>query len=114
MGRFFADEDFSAPVIDSLRRLGHDVLTVGDIGRANQRWPDDAVFFYAVAQRRALLTKNRRHFYKLHRNYPAHHGIIACTEDPDFEGQARRISQAIASVPSITGQFIRVYQSSPK
>jgi len=110
MARFFADEDFSLPVVEGLRRLGHDVVTVSDIGRANQRWPDHAVFFYAVAQRRTLLTKNRRHFYKLYRDHPAHHGIIACSEDPDFEGVTRRINDAIASRSSLTGEFIRVYQ----
>lgn len=110
MARLFADEDFSLPVVEGLRRLGHDVLTVNDIGKANQRWPDDAVFFFAVAKGRTLLTKNRRHFYKLHQQHPGHSGIIACTEDPDFEGVIRRIHEAVASASSLAGQFIRIYQ----
>jgi hypothetical protein len=110
MARLFADEDFSFPVVEALRRLGHDVLTVSDIGKANQRWPDDGVFFFAVAQKRIMLTKNRRHFYKLHQEYPGHPGIIACTEDPDFTDAAHRIHEAIVQRPSLVGQFIRVYQ----
>jgi hypothetical protein len=114
MARLFADEDFSFPVVEALRRLGHDVITVSDIGKANQRWPDDAVFFFAVAHGRAILTKNRRHFHKLHQERPAHPGIIACTEDPDFAEAARRIHEAIAARTSLAGHFIRIYQPQPK
>jgi len=114
MARLFADEDFSFPVIEALRQLGHDVLTVNDIGKANQRWPDDAVFFFTVAQGRALLTKNRRHFYRLHQDCPAHAGIIACTEDPNFADAAKRIHEAITKTPSLAGKFIRIYQTQQK
>lgn len=114
MARLFADEDFSFPVVEALRQAGHDVLTVNDIGKANQRWPDDAVFLFAVAQGRAMLTKNRRDFYRLHRDYPAHAGIIACMEDPDFAGVAKRIHEAITQTPSLAGKFIRIYQTQQK
>jgi len=110
MARLFADEDFSFPVVEGLRRLGHDVLTVNDIGKANQRWPDDELFFFAVAQGRIILTKNRRHFYRLHLQHSAHHGIVACTEDPDFAGATRRIHEAISMRTSLAGKFVRVYQ----
>ncbi|MEO7300551.1 MAG: DUF5615 family PIN-like protein [Verrucomicrobiota bacterium] len=110
MARLFADEDFSFPIIERLRHLQHDVITVSDIGKANQRWPDDEVFFFAVAQQRIILTKNRRHFFKLHQQFPAHHGIVACTEDPDFAGATHRIHQAISTEKPLTGQFIRIYQ----
>jgi hypothetical protein len=30
MARLYADEDFPRPVVEELRRLGHDVLTVQD------------------------------------------------------------------------------------
>lgn len=110
MALLFADEDFSFPVVELLRQMGHDVLTVAEIGKANQRWPDDAVFLFAVAPGRALLTKNRRHFYKLHLEIPVHPGVIACTEDPDFAGVAERIHQAIGVTETLTGKFIRIYQ----
>lgn len=110
MGRIFADEDFSLPVVEGLRRLGHDVLTVQDIGKAGQRWPDSEVFSFALSEGRTMLTKNRRHFYKLHERYPSHYGIIACTEDPDFEGATLRIHHSITTTPSLAGQFVRIYQ----
>ena len=112
MARLFADEDFSLPVVEELRRLGHDVITVMEIGKANQRWPDDAVFTFALRDQRAILTKNRRHFYKLHAQNPAHSGIVACSETPDFLGVAQKIHAAIRSSENLAGKFIRVYQSS--
>ncbi len=112
MARLFADEDFSAPVLELLRQAGHDVLTVKAIGRANQRWPDEDVFSYAMLETRVLLTKNRRHFYKLHMEHPTHPGIIACTENPDFSRVAELIHEALQTHDSLTGKFIRIYQSS--
>ncbi|OAD19383.1 hypothetical protein THIOM_004984 [Candidatus Thiomargarita nelsonii] len=47
------------------------------------------------AQGRAVLTINRKHFIRLHRLQPEHAGIIVCTFDPNFVGQARRIHEAI-------------------
>ena len=55
MARLFSDEDFPLPVVRELRRLGHDVLTVHDIGKANQRWPDDQVLSYARTESRGVL-----------------------------------------------------------
>ena len=43
MARLYADEDFPLPVVEELRRLGHDVLTVQEAGRANQGIDDATV-----------------------------------------------------------------------
>ena len=110
MARLFADENFPQPVAAALRALSHDVLTVGEISRANQGWPDDEVLAYATDHRRVLLTVNRMHFRRLHLQMPAHAGIVACTEDVDFDGLARRIHDALASTPSAPGQIIRIYK----
>jgi hypothetical protein len=111
MARFFADENFPEPVVTDLRKLGHDVLTVDDIGHANQGWPDTEVLAFASQHHRMLLTMNRRHFHRLHESHPAHAGIIACTEDTDFEGLAGRIHQAAGAAP-LAGQFVRIYKPS--
>jgi predicted nuclease of predicted toxin-antitoxin system len=111
MARLFADENFSFPVVERLRSLGHDILTVSQIGRANQRWPDEDVFLFCVAQERILLAKNRRDFYKLHLGFRSHPGIIACTEDSDFSGAATRIDEVLSN-SEIAGQFIRIYRRS--
>jgi len=108
--RLYADENFPLPVVEELRRLGHDVLTMYEDGKANQSVPDDEVLTLATEGRRALLTTNRRHFIRLHRRVAEHGGIIVCTFDPDFTGQAQRVSEAIENASSLAGQLFRVYR----
>ncbi len=68
-----------------LRSLGHDILTVQEAGNANQRIPDPDVLAFATKDHRAVLTFNRHDFVRLHKILPNHSGIIACTENPNFE-----------------------------
>ena len=67
MARLYADEDFPYPVVLELRRLGHDVLTVQEAGKAGQK--DEAVLDEARADGRAVLTHNRRDFIHLHHSF---------------------------------------------
>ena len=108
MARLFADENFPFPVVEALRRLGHDVVTVADAGKAGQALTDKAILRVAGADQRAVLTLNRRHFVRLHAADPNHAGIIVCSIDLDFEGQAGRIDQAVATHDSSVGRLIRV------
>jgi hypothetical protein len=78
MASFYADEDFDYPVVVELRQLGHDVLTVQEAGQKGQK--DPAVLAFASAQGRAVLTYNRRHFIRLHRQTSSHTGIVICIE----------------------------------
>ena len=89
MARFYANENFPLPVVERLRQLGHDVTTVQETGKGSQQTSDDVVLQTATADRRAVLTLNRKHFVRLHHASPNHAGIVACTVDADFEGQAR-------------------------
>ena len=107
MARLYANENFPLPVVDELRRLGHDVLTIRDTGRAEQAVPDEEVLEFAVSQRRAVITLNRKHFVQLHRRESDHSGIIVCTFDRDFIAQAQRIHDA-TSVSELAGKLIRV------
>jgi hypothetical protein len=63
----YADEDFPFPAILELRRCGHDVLT-----------------------------HNRRHYERLHRQGAGHSGILSATQDPDHPALAARIHSALA------------------
>jgi hypothetical protein len=109
VARFYANENIALPVVMELRRLGHDVLTSLDAGRANSAIPDAAVLAFAVAEQRILLSHNRRHFFQLHqRRTEAHAGIVLCTFDPDFAGQALRVHAAIGTLADIKDQLIRV------
>jgi len=106
----YADENFPLRVVEELRRLGHDVLTAFEDGRANQSIIDRDLLARATAINRALLTLNRIDFKRLHRQMPDHAGIIICTEDPDRLGQAKRITAAIAEMVDLRGKLIRVYR----
>ena len=108
MARLYANENFPLPVVEELRRLGHDVLTIHEAGKAGQAVDDEEVLTFATADRRAVLTLNRRHFIRLHSEQPHHAGILVCTFDPDFTGQAGRIHAAIESQGELSGQLIRV------
>ena len=109
MARFYSNENIALQVVTELRRLGHDVLTSFDSGMANAAVPDSEVLALAVAEGRILLSNNRRHFLNLHRHRTADRaGIVLCTFDPDFRRQAQRIDEAVASMPDMTNQLIRV------
>ena len=108
MAMLYSNENFPRPVVEELRRLGHDVLTVLEAGKAEQAIADDEVLAFSVSQGRALLTLNRKHFIRLHRLQPLHAGIVICTFDPDFVGQATRIHATLSSQPELAGQLLRV------
>jgi predicted nuclease of predicted toxin-antitoxin system len=95
-------------VVEYLRALGHDVLTVQEAGKANLKIPDEEVLAFAVNDERAVLTLNRDDFFRLHRLQPDHCGIIACKDDVDRERMARRINEAIASGETLRSKLIRV------
>lgn len=49
MARLYADEDFSYPVVQQPRQLGHDILTAHEAGQAGQGIADTAVLASAIA-----------------------------------------------------------------
>jgi predicted nuclease of predicted toxin-antitoxin system len=63
VARLYADEQYPYPVVEFLRALGHDVLTVQEAGRANQGIPDPDVLAFATSSNRAILTQNRKYFF---------------------------------------------------
>ena len=108
MARLYGNENFPLPVVEELRRLGHDVLTMQDTGRAARAVPDEDVLAFAVREERAVITLNRKHFVRLHRSRPDHAGIIVCTFDREFIAQARRVDAAMKTEARLTGKLIRV------
>ena len=107
MAQLYANENFPLPVVEELRRLGHNVLTIQEAGKGGQSVSDEEVIAFASNDSRALLTLNHKHFIHLHKAGTGHEGIIVCTFDPDYLGQARRIHAAIAQ-EQFSGQLIRV------
>ena len=110
MARLYSDENFPLPAVEALRQFGHDVVTIYDAGKANQRYADEYVLQDASLDGRAVLTTNRKHFRRLHLQSLRHGGIIACTYDPDFVGQARRIHETLKTYDQLVGQLILIYR----
>lgn len=113
MARLYANENFPLPVVEALRIAGHDVLTVAETGKAGQAYPDENVLEFADQDDRVLLTLNRKHFIRLHRGGFKHAGIVVCTVDPDFHGQASRIDATLKASVDLRGQLLRVNRPGP-
>jgi|SRR5262245_59443698 len=91
----YADEDFPFAAVEELRRMGHDVLTAQEDSRRNALDPD--ILARASSLGRAVLTHNRRHFERLHRQGASHSGILSATQDPGNHcALAARIDAALA------------------
>jgi predicted nuclease of predicted toxin-antitoxin system len=108
MARLYTNENFPLQGAEELRRLGHDVLTIQESGKALQATPDDEVLAFARAEERTVVTLNRKHFLRLHQAAPDHSGIVVCTYDPDFARQAHRIHAALQEHLSLNGKLLRV------
>ncbi|RJP22650.1 MAG: hypothetical protein C4527_21445 [Candidatus Omnitrophota bacterium] len=112
MARFYANENFPLPVVEELRRLGHDVLTIQETGQAGHSMSDEAVMAFAFQEKRILLTYNRKHFIRFHNQQYDHCGIVACTVDMNFFGLAHRIHQSIEKQENSERVLIRVNRPS--
>ena len=106
--KLYADEQFPYPVVKCLRDLGHDVLTVQEAGKANQRIPDDEVLAFATENDRAVVTQNRKDFILLHRLQPHHAGIIVCSDDRNWDALAQRIHAAVTEAECLQGKLLRI------
>jgi hypothetical protein len=109
MARLLADEDFNQKVVVELRQLGHDVVTVQELGPGYRGIQDPDVLALAIRLGRAVLTHNRRHFIRLHQQVRPHFGILVCTrDDANVAALAARIHQAIVTQPSLADRLTRV------
>jgi predicted nuclease of predicted toxin-antitoxin system len=108
IARLYSNENFPLPVVEALRAHGHDVLTTHDAGRSNEGIPDEEVLRFAIEAGRAVITHNRQDFIRLHRNNPAHAGIIVCTDNADFPALAAKVHAQLQRMESLQGQLVRV------
>ena len=108
MIRFYANENFPLPVVQHLRKFGYEVITLQETGLAGKAISDEEVLKYSIKQMCVLITFNRKHFIRLHKENPDHHGIIVCTFDPDFKDLANRIHQAISKEDNLFKKLIRI------
>jgi hypothetical protein len=108
MVKLYSNENFPLPVVKELRKFGYNVLTIQETGKAELSLTDEDVLVFAIKEKRALLTLNRKHFIRLHKEQSNHMGIIVCSFDPDFIAQAHRIHTAIQSQAPLKGNLIRI------
>ena len=108
MAAFYADENVPGELVERLRGLGHDVLTVQQDGRAGRGVGDPDVLSRATELGRAVLTNNRDDSHRLHRLAPDHAGIVTHTADTDRAALALRVHLAVADRPSLDGVLLRV------
>jgi predicted nuclease of predicted toxin-antitoxin system len=110
VARFYADEDFPYPVVEALRRRGHDVLTCEAAGRANRKIRDDVVLADAARMGRILLTRNRDDLASLHRAGQFHCGLVLCGYDPDPDHLADLIEAMIEGQPEGAPWLVKVFR----
>lgn len=103
MSRLLTDEHFPVKIVYFLRKLGHDVVTVREVGvsKTGDSMPDDLVLQFAAQQRRTVLTFNERDFCRLHRENASHSGILCCTAPPERRQKklARHIDAFLKQTP---------------
>jgi len=81
---------------------------MADANQAGQGMSDKEVLEFANAQKRILITLNRRHFIRLHQLFPKHYGIVVCSFEPNFAALARRIHEALIAEKPVKGKLIRI------
>ena len=106
--RFYANENLTTELVDTLRQLGHDVLTSYEAGNANQRIPDDQVLATATDDGRAVLTFNRDDFLALHRQGVDHSGIVVCKDDSKVGELAQVLHDYLTAQESLHNRLLRV------
>src|SRR5437764_7094523 len=94
--QLYADKDFPFPAVEALRLRGHDVITAQEDGRSSAPDPDILARVHTLG--RAVLTYNRRHYERLHRQGAAHSGILSATQDPNHAALAAHIDAALTGL----------------
>lgn len=108
--RFYANENLTAELVETLRQLGHDILTSYEAGNANQCIPDQQVLADATADGRAVLTFNRDDFLALHRSGVNHGGIVVCKDDKKSRELGKVLHDYLATQESLNNCLLRVLQ----
>ncbi len=112
MIKLYANENFPVETVLILRNLGYDILSTHESGQSNLKIPDEDVLAFAISEKRAIITVNRKDFKRLHRSNPTHFGIIVCTKNDDFENFAKCIHGVLIQCEEgISNQLIRVYRA---
>jgi predicted nuclease of predicted toxin-antitoxin system len=108
--RFYANENLTTELVETMRQLGYDVLTSYEAGNANQRIPDNQVLATATAEDRAILTFNRDDFLALHRSGVNHSGIVVCKDDDKVQELGEVLHDYLTAQETLHNRLLRVLQ----
>jgi len=101
--RLYFDEDVSVDIVRNLRQRGFDVLSTHEARRLQR--DDDAQLAFSVAERRALVTHNRRDFELRHERIlqegKTHYGIIITRRRPS---NAAVVAKLLALLNSVSAE----------
>ena len=101
--RLYFDEDVSVDIVRNLRQRGFDVLSTHEARRLQR--DDDAQLAFSVAERRALVTHNRRDFELRHERIlqegKTHYGIIITRRRPN---NAAVVAKLLALLNSVSAE----------
>lgn len=101
-------------LVNLLRKAGHDVVTVNEVGLTGQN--DLIILDYSKQTQRLLLTFNCDDFQALHQENPTHPGIIVVyhnfefSKDMSFGDIIGAIANLEAAQIPLAGQFISLNQ----
>ncbi|MFM2314357.1 MAG: hypothetical protein RLZZ04_3633 [Cyanobacteriota bacterium] len=109
--RLLIDEDTQyKALVETLRVLSHDVLTVNETGLSGQK--DPLILDFAIRNNRVLLTRNCKDFEILHQEKIDHPGILGIYQDRNYskDMSIKDIVRAIANLEAsgclLANQFI--------
>jgi len=92
--KIYLDEDVDLLVARLLRARLHDAITAGEAGQSGRSDPEQLAF--AVSQRRAIITHNRRDFLPLAQEYAArsqhHYGILLAVRRSPYDVAQRLLN----------------------
>jgi len=106
----YADENFPLRVVEELRRLGHDVLTAFEDGRANKSITDAELLERATQLDRVVLTLNRLDFKRFTPSIsnPCWNNHLHGRSGSIWAGATDRGMYSNAG--DLSGQLVRVYR----
>ncbi len=56
MAFLYSNENFPRPVVEELRNIGHEIVTIRETGKSDKSFPDEAVLEFAVSHEMTIIT----------------------------------------------------------
>ena len=107
--KLLADEDFDTPIVRMLQAQDVDIITVADLSLDNVGTADEQVLKEGTSLGRAVITFNRRDFWRLHQ-VEQHAGIVLCKRNTPVLLLVRLVVELVTSVERGQNELYRIIQ----